>query len=220
MQSNHYRHLKRLLDVAISGTALVVLLPVLLVVAFLVWLKLGSPILYRQTRPGYRGRPFKLIKFRSMLDTHDAEGNLLPNSERMTPFGTFLRHASLDELPELWNILKGEMSIVGPRPLLMEYLPLYSDRQMRRHEVPPGLTGWCQINGRNALSWDEKFDLDVWYVENCSLILDIRIILTTFIKVFRREGITHADDVAMPRFRGSDNASKPLSPTKDKHCAS
>jgi lipopolysaccharide/colanic/teichoic acid biosynthesis glycosyltransferase len=215
-----YRYLKRLLDIAVSGAALVFLAPVLLVVATLVWIKLGSPILYRQIRPGYRGEPFELIKFRSMLDAYDAEGNALPNAERMTSFGNFLRHSSLDELPEFWNILMGDMSVVGPRPLLMEYLTLYSNQQRRRHEVLPGLTGWCQVNGRNALSWDEKFELDVWYVDHASLLLDVRIILMTIFQVLRREGITHEGDVAMPRFRGSDTSSTSVTAAEDKHCAS
>ncbi len=215
-----YRSLKRLLDITVSAAALFFLAPLLVVLAVLVWFKLGSPTLYRQTRPGCRGKPFELIKFRSMLDAYDAQGNSLPNAERMTPFGNFLRHSSLDELPEFWNILKGNMSVVGPRPLLMEYLPLYSAHQRRRHDVPPGLTGWCQVNGRNALSWDEKFDLDVWYVDNASLVLDIRIILMTVSKVFRREGITHEGDVAMPRFRGSEDQTSSVNASEDRHCAS
>jgi len=161
--------LKRLFDIVASLTALILLSPVLLIVALLVRRKLGSPVFFRQTRPGLNGKPFEMIKFRTMRDAVDNQGNPLPDDQRMTPFGSFLRATSLDELPELWNVLKGDMSLVGPRPLLMEYLPLYSKEQYRRHEVRPGVTGWAQVNGRNALSWDEKFKLDVWYVENRSL---------------------------------------------------
>lgn len=200
-----YLHTKRALDFLVSGICLVALSPVFLLLALMIRLSLGKPILYRQTRPGFGGVPFALIKFRSMLEAFDQNGDPLPNEQRMTPFGRFLRSSSLDELPELWNILKGDMSLVGPRPLLMEYLPLYSDRQRRRHEVPPGLTGWSQVNGRNAISWAEKFELDVWYVDNASFLLDLKIIAMTVLKVIRREGISHARDVAMPRFQGSGN---------------
>jgi len=181
------------------------LAPVFLMVALMVRRKLGEPVFYRQTRPGLHGISFELIKFRSMLEAFDQNGGPLPNEQRMTPFGRFLRSSSLDELPELWNIVKGDMSLVGPRPLLTEYLPLYSDRQRRRHEVPPGLTGWSQVNGRNAISWAEKFELDVWYVDNASFLLDLKIIAMTVVKVIRREGISHAGNVAMPRFQGSGN---------------
>ena len=200
-----YLLIKRVFDILIVGICLLALSPVFLLVAVLVRLSIGSPILYEQTRPGLLGEPFNIIKFRSMLEAFDQNGDPLPNEQRMTPFGRFLRSASLDELPELWNILKGDMSLVGPRPLLTEYLPLYSDRQRRRHEVPPGLTGWSQVNGRNAISWDEKFELDVWYVDNASFLLDLKIIAMTVLKVIRREGISHAGDVAMPRFQGSGN---------------
>ncbi len=166
-----YPFAKRIFDIVFSAISMMVLMPVLIVVALLIRLKLGKPGLYRQTRPGLLGKPFEIVKFRSMLEAFDENGEPLPNDKRMTPFGQFLRSASLDELPELWNILKGDMSIVGPRPLLMEYFPLYDECQARRHDVPPGLTGWSQINGRNAISWEEKFELDVWYVENTSFLL-------------------------------------------------
>ena len=200
-----YGYLKRLFDIAVAGAGLLLLSPLLLIVSVLVRIKLGSPVIYRQTRPGLHGEPFEILKFRSMVEAYDKNGKPLPNEQRITPFGQILRSASLDELPELWNILKGDMSIVGPRPLLMEYLPLYSKQQRRRHDVPPGLTGWSQVNGRNAISWEEKFELDVWYVDNASFLLDLKIILMTVTKVLRREGISHAGDVAMPRFRGSGN---------------
>ncbi len=188
----------------LAAISIVVLAPLIILITLLVYLKLGAPVSYRQERPGLHGKPFELVKFRSMLNTFDAEAKLLPNDQRMTPFGQLLRSLSLDELPELWNILKGDMSFVGPRPLLMGYLPLYNERQSRRHEVRPGLTGWSQINGRNSISWEEKFEFDIWYIENASFGLDIKIILMTFLKVLRREGISHEGDVAMPRFRGSD----------------
>jgi sugar transferase EpsL len=194
--------MKRLLDFLISLVALVLLSPLMLGVAVLVRLKLGSPILFRQTRPGLGGRPFEMVKFRTMRDAYDADGKPLPNAERMTRFGRVLRATSLDELPELWNVVKGDMSLVGPRPLLMEYLPLYTPYQARRHEVRPGVTGWAQVNGRNALTWEEKFELDVWYVDNRSVWLDLGILFLTVKKVAVREGIAHDGDVAMPRFRG------------------
>ncbi|MCE8039245.1 sugar transferase [Halomonas sp. MCCC 1A11062] len=196
--------MKRLFDIVVSLLALILLSPVMLVVALLVRLKLGAPVLFRQTRPGLHGRPFEMVKFRTMLDAVDDSGQPLPNAQRMTRLGSVLRATSLDELPELWNVLKGDMSLVGPRPLLMEYLPLYTPRQARRHEVRPGVTGWAQINGRNALSWEQKFELDVWYVDNRSLWLDLRILLLTVKKVLVREGIAHDGDVAMPRFRGGN----------------
>ena len=195
--------LKRIFDFLVALGATMLLSPVLIVVAWQIRRKLGSPVLFKQVRPGLHGQPFKMIKFRTMRDALDAQGNPLPDSERMTPFGNFLRSASLDELPELWNVLKGEMSLVGPRPLLMEYLPLYSPEQARRHEVRPGVTGWAQINGRNSLSWDEKFKLDVWYVDHQSLWLDLKILLLTVKKVFVREGISAAGEATMPRFTGS-----------------
>ena len=191
---------KRLLDIVVSGVGLFILSPVLLVVAILVWVKLGYPIFFTQTRPGLGGKPFKMIKFRSMTNARDLDGNLLPNAERMTSFGSFLRSTSLDELPELINVLKGEMSLVGPRPLLMDYLPFFSEEQSRRHEVKPGITGWAQVNGRNAISWEEKLRLDIWYVDHQSFFLDMKILWLTIYKVFKREGISHEGNVAMPRF--------------------
>lgn len=194
---------KRLFDIVASATALLLLFPVITIVAWQISYKLGSPVLFRQTRPGLNGKPFEMIKFRTMRDALDAVGNPLPDSERMTPFGSFLRSSSLDELPELWNVLKGDMSLVGPRPLLMEYLPLYSLEQYRRHEVRPGVTGWAQVNGRNALSWDEKFKLDVWYVENRSVWLDLKILFLTIKKVIVRDGIAADGEATMSRFEGS-----------------
>lgn len=197
--------IKRLFDMILSCAGLILLAPVILTLALLVRLTLGSPVLFRQTRPGLDGRPFEMLKFRSMRDDRDAYGDLLPNHRRLTDFGRWLRASSLDELPELWNVLKGDMSLVGPRPLLMEYLSLYTHRQARRHEVKPGVTGWAQVNGRNAITWEEKFELDVWYVDHRSLWLDLRILMLTLRKVLRREGIAHAGDVAMPRFRGGSH---------------
>lgn len=193
---------KRLFDIVASAFGLLLLSPVIAVVAWKISRKLGSPVLFRQVRPGLNGRPFEMIKFRTMRDAADAAGNLLPDSERMTPFGSFLRSSSLDELPELWNVLKGDMSLVGPRPLLMEYLPLYSQEQYRRHEVRPGVTGWAQINGRNALSWDEKFKLDIWYVDNRSFLLDLKILFLTIKKVVVRDGISADGEATMTKFTG------------------
>lgn len=195
--------LKRLFDFLMALFGLVVLSPVFAILAWQIRKKLGSPVLFSQTRPGLHGKPFQMVKFRTMRDAVGPDGQPLPDSERMTPFGSFLRSASLDELPELWNVLKGDMSLVGPRPLLMEYLPLYSPEQARRHEVRPGVTGWAQINGRNALSWEEKFHLDVWYVDNQSFWLDLKILALTVKKVFVREGISATGEVTMPRFTGS-----------------
>ena len=195
--------LKRALDVILAGGALAVLGGPLLLLAALVRARLGSPVLFTQVRPGLHGRPFRMIKFRTMTDTRGPDGELLPDQARLTSFGRFLRASSLDELPELWNVLRGDMSLVGPRPLLMEYLPLYSAGQARRHEVQPGLTGWAQVNGRNALSWEQKFDLDVWYVKHRSLPLDLRILALTVQKVIRRDGISAAGEATMPRFTGS-----------------
>lgn len=195
--------LKRLFDFLTALCGLVVLLPVLVILAWQIRKKLGAPILFRQTRPGLHGKPFRMIKFRTMRDAIGPDGQPRPDSERITRFGSFLRSASLDELPELWNVLKGDMSLVGPRPLLMEYLPLYSLEQARRHEVRPGVTGWAQINGRNTLSWEEKFRLDVWYVDNRSFWLDLKILALTVKKVFVREGISAAGEVTMPKFTGS-----------------
>ncbi|EGR0753318.1 TPA: sugar transferase [Vibrio vulnificus] len=197
--------MKRLFDFLVSLTALILLSPIIVLIAWKIRENLGSPVLFRQTRPGLNGKPFEMVKFRTMKDAVDAQGNPLPDSERMTPFGDKLRNSSLDELPELWNVLKGEMSLVGPRPLLMQYLPLYSPEQARRHEVRPGVTGWAQINGRNAISWEEKFKLDVWYVNNRSFCLDIKILFLTIKKVFVKEGISADDHVTMPEFKGNHN---------------
>lgn len=196
--------MKRVFDFLISLAALIVLSPITVLVAWKIRLNLGSPVLFRQIRPGLNGQPFEMVKFRTMKDAVDANGNPLPDSERMTPFGDKLRNSSLDELPELWNVLKGEMSLVGPRPLLMQYLPLYSKEQARRHEVRPGVTGWAQINGRNAISWEEKFKLDVWYVDNHSFWLDLRILLLTVKKVFVKEGISADGHVTIAPFTGKD----------------
>ncbi len=195
--------LKRLLDVTGAATGLLLLSPVVLTVAYLVRTRLGSPVLFVQERPGLKGRPFRMYKFRTMTDARDAAGRLLPDAERLTDFGKWLRATSLDELPELLNVLKGEMSLVGPRPLLMEYLPLYSPEQARRHEVRPGITGWVQINGRNAISWEEKFALDTWYVQNAGVWLDVKILLLTVWRVLRRDGISADGEVTMPKFTGS-----------------
>lgn len=196
--------LKRLFDIVCSALALLLLWPVFLVLFVLVRFKLGSPALFQQERPGLNGHPFLMIKFRTMLDARDAGGNPLPDELRLTDFGRLLRASSLDELPELWNVLKGDMSLVGPRPLLMEYLPLYDAEQIRRHEVRAGITGWAQVNGRNALGWKEKFALDVWYVDNHSFWLDIRILLLTVRKVFVREGISAEGQTTMPKFTGTE----------------
>lgn len=195
--------MKRIFDAVVALFALFLFAPVLLVLAVLVRSRLGTPILFSQIRPGLFGRSFRMYKFRTMTDARDADGNLLPDRVRLTPLGKFLRSSSLDELPELWNVLKGDMSLVGPRPLLMEYLPLYNERQNRRHEVRPGITGWAQVNGRNAISWEQKFELDVWYVENQSLWLDLKILFLTVWKVVRRDGISAAGDATMPKFAGS-----------------
>lgn len=194
--------LKRMMDVLVSGLALMLLVLPLLILAAVLCVRLGSPVLFRQVRPGLHGRPFMMIKFRTMTDRRGPDGELLPDAQRLTRFGQILRSTSLDELPELWNVLCGEMSLVGPRPLLMEYLPLYSPEQKRRHEVRPGITGWAQVNGRNAVSWDERFKLDVWYVDHRSLWLDIRILWLTVRKVIVREGISAQGEATMPRFTG------------------
>ena len=195
--------MKRLFDVVLAFIGLIVLSPVLLIVSLLVRVKLGAPVFFTQTRPGLNGKPFKMIKFRTMKNGVDKNGNLLPDTERMTDFGRLLRSTSLDELPELWNVLKGDMSLVGPRPLLMQYLPLYSREQNRRHEVKPGVTGWAQVNGRNSLSWDDKFKLDTWYVDNRSLLLDVKILFLTVKKVIARDGISQVNNVTMEPFTGS-----------------
>lgn len=200
--------IKRLVDILGASVGLVLFGPVILVVALLIWRDTGGPALFRQTRPGLRGKPFELVKFRTMLDVSDASGRSMPDAERITPLGRCLRSSSVDELPELWNVLKGEMSLVGPRPLLMEYLPLYSPEQARRHEVRPGITGWAQVNGRNALSWEEKFALDVWYVDHQSIWLDLRILARTVGQVLTREGISARGEATMPRFTGSGEGTK------------
>lgn len=196
--------LKRLFDLVIASFALLLLSPALLLVAWLVHRRLGSPVLFRQVRPGLDGKPFEMVKFRTMRDAFDTGGNALPDAVRLTPFGRFLRSTSLDELPELWNVIKGDMSLVGPRPLLMEYLPLYSKEQARRHKVRPGITGWAQVNGRNAVSWSEKFALDIWYVDNRSLFLDIRILLLTIKKVVVRDGIVAEGQATASKFTGDE----------------
>ncbi|RUR28307.1 sugar transferase [Vreelandella andesensis] len=195
--------IKRQFDIAISIMGLILLSPVLVIIALLIRYKLGTPVLFRQYRPGLNGKPFEIVKFRSMRDPYDEQGNKLQEKERLTTFGRCLRATSLDELPELWNVLKGDMSLVGPRPLLMEYLPYYSTYQARRHEVRPGVTGWAQVNGRNGISWERKFDYDIWYVDNQTMLLDIKILLLTVKKVFVREGISYSGDVAMPNFKES-----------------
>lgn len=195
--------MKRLFDLLLSLGSLLVLAPFLLLLWVLVHRKLGSPVLFRQSRPGLHGRPFMMMKFRTMTDERGADGELLPDAQRLTPFGCFLRATSLDELPELWNVLRGEMSLVGPRPLLIEYMPLYSPVQARRHEVRPGITGWAQVNGRNAVSWEDRFKLDVWYVDHRSIWLDLYILWLTVRKVIAREGISAQGEATMARFKGN-----------------
>ena len=195
--------IKRLFDITAATTALVALSPVYAITAYKVKKNLGSPVLFKQTRPGLNGEPFEMIKFRTMLDAYDKDGNPLPNEQRHTKFGNLMRSTSLDELPELWNVLKGDMSLVGPRPLLIDYLPLYNEEQACRHNVRPGVTGWAQVNGRNAISWEEKFKLDTWYVDNQSLLLDLKIILMTLKKVVVKEGVNASNNVTMTRFTGS-----------------
>lgn len=196
--------LKRTIDIILAVTALLLLWPIIGVLAIAIRTLLGTPILFRQTRIGLGEKPFEIIKFRTMTDQRNEVGELCPDSVRLTRFGKFLRSTSLDELPELYNILQGNMSFVGPRPLLPEYLPLYNARQAKRHEVRPGLTGWAQVNGRNALDWKDRFDMDVWYVENRSLLLDLKIICKTALTVLRREGISSAESVTMAPFQGND----------------
>ena len=203
---------KRLLDIALSASSFTVLTPLYALVALLIRLNLGSPILFRQQRPGLKGRPFSILKFRSMTGFRDAKGSLLPDVQRLTRIGRALRATSLDELPSLVNVLKGEMSLVGPRPLLMEYLDRYTPEQARRHEVKPGITGWAQVNGRNALSWEEKFALDVWYVDHVSFWLDVKIIALTVWKILRREGISQPGHATMEEFHGVDPAVGQSSP--------
>ncbi|RTI03828.1 UDP-galactose phosphate transferase [Thermus scotoductus] len=195
--------LKRALDVIGASCALLAFGPVMIYIALRIWREMGSPVLFRQVRPGLYGKPFVMYKFRTMTEERDADGRLLPDERRLTPLGKFLRQYSLDEFPEFINVLKGDMSLVGPRPLLMEYLDRYTPEQARRHEVKPGITGWAQVNGRNALSWEEKFKLDVWYVDNWNLLLDLKILLMTIVKVLRREGISAQGHATMPEFKGS-----------------
>ena len=195
--------MKRIVDILVSFFGIVLLTPIFLLVAFLIRKNLGSPVIFSQIRPGIDGKPFKMYKFRSIKNAIDTSGNPVPDAERLTTSGQKLRSTSLDELPELWNVLKGDMSLVGPRPLLMEYLPLYDKEQYRRHEMRPGITGWAQINGRNAISWEDKFKLDVWYVDNQSLKLDFKILLLTIKKVFIKEGISSSGEVTTSKFTGS-----------------
>jgi lipopolysaccharide/colanic/teichoic acid biosynthesis glycosyltransferase len=196
---------KRLFDSLASVCCLLLMIFPLALLAWVVRIKLGRPVFFTQVRPGLHAKPFRMVKFRTMTDAHGPDGVLLPDAQRLTPFGRFLRSSSLDELPELWNVLKGEMSLVGPRPLLMEYLPLYSPEQARRHEVRPGITGWAQVNGRNAISWTDKFALDVWYVDHRSLWLDVRILWRTVRKVLVRDGISEAGEATMSKFTGSES---------------
>lgn len=195
--------IKRIFEFTIALLALLILLPIFLIISILVLLKMGTPVFFIQSRPGLNGKTFKMYKFRTMTNRCDKNGNLLEDKDRLSNFGSFLRSTSLDELPTIWNVLCGNMSLVGPRPLLIEYLPLYSKNQARRHEVRPGITGWAQVNGRNAISWNEKFELDTWYVENQSFVLDMKIILLTLKKVIKRDGISHNNHVTMEKFKGN-----------------
>jgi len=195
---------KRIFDITMSALALIMLSPIIILLTVLIAIKMGRPVIFSQIRPGLKSKTFNMIKLRTMKDAVDAEGNQLPDEERLTSFGKFLRSTSLDELPGLWCVLKGDMSLVGPRPLLIEYLPLYSDEQAMRHNVRPGITGWAQVNGRNAISWDEKFKLDVWYVDNQSFWLDIKILFLTVKKVFVREGISADGEATMSKFEGGN----------------
>jgi lipopolysaccharide/colanic/teichoic acid biosynthesis glycosyltransferase len=205
-KSFYTRHGKRLLDLSIALVGLALLSPALLLLALLVRWRLGSPVVFRQVRPGLGGELFTICKFRTMTDQRDAVGNLLADADRLTRFGRFLRTSSLDELPELWNVVTGEMSLVGPRPLLTQYLPRYTPQQARRHELRPGITGWAQVQGRNDIAWERKFELDVWYVENCSLLLDAKIILQTFLRVIQRKGISRTGHATTPEFLGAPKA--------------
>ena len=200
--------LKRLLDIIIASIALILLSPLYAFVAYKVKKNLGSPVLFRQVRPGLHGKPFEMIKFRTMKDAVDADGNPLPDSERLTPFGKMLRSTSLDEMPELWNVIKGDMSVVGPRPLLTEYLPLYTAEQAKRHHVRPGMTGHAQVNGRNAIGWEEKFKLDTWYVENQSTLLDFKIMFKTVQKVIAKDDISAEGEATMTKFTGTPDKDK------------
>lgn len=209
--------MKRVVDVLVSALLLLLLAPVMLLIAWLVRRRLGTPVLFSQARGGRHGTTFRLLKFRSMTSATDASGNLLPDHQRLPAFGRRLRASSLDELPSLWNVLRGDMSLVGPRPLLVDYLPLYSPQQARRHEVRPGITGWAQVNGRNALAWERKFELDVWYVDHRSLWLDLKILGLTLVKVFTRDGIAAEDSATMPRFSGSTGARPVAEPARLRH---
>jgi lipopolysaccharide/colanic/teichoic acid biosynthesis glycosyltransferase len=200
---------KQLLDRTVAGVGLVIAAPIMAATAAVVAVSMGRPVLFRQRRPGRHGRPFEIAKFRTMRDAHDAHGAPLPDAERLTAVGTFLRSMSLDELPQLWNVLRGELSLVGPRPLLMQYLPRYDQEQARRHDVLPGITGWAQIHGRNEVDWDERFRLDVWYVDHWSLLLDLEILAMTVLTLFRREGISRRDHATMYEFMGSDQSRPP-----------
>lgn len=202
--------MKRIFDLTLTIPAFLLLSPLMILIAGIIRLTMGKPIFFKQIRPGFHEKPFIIYKFRTMFNSYSKDGFLLPDEKRLTRFGKFLRSASLDELPELFNILKGDMSIVGPRPLLMQYLSRYSAEQARRHEVRPGLTGWAQINGRNAITWEEKFRLDVWYIDNQSIFLDIKIILMTVAKVVKREGISHPGQATMEEFRGNKNIYKDI----------
>jgi lipopolysaccharide/colanic/teichoic acid biosynthesis glycosyltransferase len=197
-----YPFVKRCIDIVGAGIGLIVLSPFFVITAIAIWVRMGTPVIFKQMRPGLNGKPFCMYKFRTMTNEKDEQGNLLPDELRLTRLGRFLRSTSLDELPELFNVLKGDMSLVGPRPLLMQYLERYTPEQARRHEVKPGITGWAQVNGRNAITWEEKIALDVWYVDNRSLWLDIKILAMTMVKVFRREGISAAGEATMPEFMG------------------
>lgn len=199
--------MKRLVDILVSAILLVLLSPVFLVLGFLIRLNLGAPVFFKQERPGYQGRPFMMYKFRTMTDKRDESGSLKSDFDRLTPFGRWLRHTSLDELPELWNVVRGDMSLVGPRPLLMEYLPLYNQFQMRRHDALPGITGWAQVNGRNAISWEQKFAYDVWYVDHQSLLLDLKILLLTLVKTIRRENVNMTGHATAQKFAGNKSDS-------------
>jgi len=201
-----YRHWgKRALDIGASAGALLILAPVIAGVALLVWVQLGAPVLFRQQRPGLRGRPFRILKFRTMTEARDAQGGMLPDGERLSPFGRVLRQWSLDELPELWNVLRGDLSLVGPRPLLMQYLARYTPAQARRHEVRPGITGWSQVNGRNAVTWQQRLEHDVWYIDHLSFWLDLKILTVTLWRVLTRQGINSPGHATMPGFGGGDD---------------
>lgn len=195
--------MKRIFDLLLCVPFILIITPVFLILVGLAYINLGSPVFFCQKRPGFKGKPFTMIKFRTMTDARDPEGNMLPDGLRLSSFGRFLRISSLDELPGLWNVLKGDMSLVGPRPLLMEYLELYSPEQARRHDVKPGITGWAQVNGRNTISWDDRFKLDVWYVDNRTVWLDLKILFMTVIRVFRHEDINQPGQATMSKFRGS-----------------